>query len=36
LKQLREAIRIGDEAMERGDYITINSNQELDDFFAKL
>ena len=36
LERLREAIRIGDEAMQRGDYTTINSEKELDAFFAKL
>ena len=36
LERLREAIRIGDEAMQRGDYTAINSEKELDAFFAKL
>jgi len=36
LERLREAIRIGDEAMKRGDYTVINSSEELDEFFEKL
>jgi len=36
LERLREAIRIGDEAMKRDDYTVINSSEELDEFFEKL
>ncbi|OIP99382.1 MAG: CopG family transcriptional regulator [Zetaproteobacteria bacterium CG2_30_46_52] len=36
LEQLRAAIRLGDEAIEQGQYTDINSKKELDAFFAKL
>ena len=36
LGQLRAAIRLGDEAIEQGQYTDINSKKELDAFFAKL
>ena len=36
LERLREAIRIGDEAIKHGDYTVINSSEELDEFFEKL
>jgi len=33
---LRTLIRVGDEAIANGKMIVLNSNQELDEFFAKL
>jgi len=36
LEQLRAEIRLGDEAIEQGQYTDINSKKELDAFFAKL
>ncbi len=36
LERLRKAIRVGDDAMTRGDYTVINSPEELDEFFEKL
>lgn len=36
LERLRAAIQVGIDDMEKGNYTTINSEQELDEFFAKL
>ncbi len=36
LGRLRSLIQEGDDALANGDYIEINSKQEMDDFFAKL
>jgi antitoxin ParD1/3/4 len=35
-ERLRAAIRDGDDALARGDFTELNSDQELDAFFAKL
>ena len=35
-ERLRAAIRIGDDALARGDFTELNSDKELDAFFAKL
>ncbi len=36
LERLREAIQVGIDDMEKGNYTAINSAEELDEFFAKL
>ena len=36
MERLRAAIREGDEALARGDFTDLNSDQELDAFFAEL
>ena len=36
LQRLREAIQVGIDDTEKGNYTTINSEQEMDEFFAKL
>lgn len=36
LERLRASIREGDEAIAKGDFITLNSEQELDIFFDGL
>jgi antitoxin ParD1/3/4 len=36
LERLRAAIREGDEALERGDYIVLSTDEEMDAFFAKI
>ena len=36
LERLRAAIREGDEALARGEFTDLNSDQELDEFFAEL
>ena len=36
LERLRDAIRQGDEALARGDSSELNSDEELDAFFAEL
>ena len=36
LERLRAAIRQGDEALARGEYTDVNSDRELDEFFAEL
>ena len=36
LERLRAAIRDGDEALARGDLTQLNSDEELDAFFAEL
>ncbi len=36
MERLRAAIREGDEALARGEFTDLNSNQELDAFFAGL
>ena len=36
MERLRAAIRDGDEALARGDFSDLNSDQELDEFFAEL
>ena len=36
LERLRAAIREGDEALARGEFTDLNSDQELDVFFAEL
>ena len=36
LEQLRAEIRLGEEAIEQGQYTDINSKEELGAFFAKL
>ena len=36
MERLRAAIREGDEALARGEFTDLNSNQELDAFFAEL
>jgi|TARA_Y100000031_G_C7903420_1_gene240595 antitoxin ParD1/3/4 len=35
LERLRAAIREGDEALERGDYIVLSTDEEMDAFFAE-
>ena len=35
-ERLRAAIRIGDDALARADFTELNSDKELDAFFAKL
>ena len=36
LERLRAAIRDGDEAVARGDFTDLNSDEELDAFFAEV
>ncbi len=36
MERLRAAIRDGDEALARGEFSDLNSDQELDEFFAEL
>ena len=36
MERLRAAIRDGDEALARGDITEVNSDRELDEFFAEL
>ncbi len=36
MERLRAAIRDGDEALARGDATEVNSDRELDEFFAEL
>jgi antitoxin ParD1/3/4 len=36
MERLRAAIRDGDEALARGDVTDVNSDRELDEFFAEL
>ncbi len=36
MARLRAAIRDGDEALARGEFSDLNSDQELDEFFAEL
>ncbi len=36
LERLRAAIRAGDEAVARGDFTELNSDEELDAFFAEV
>ncbi len=36
MERLRAALREGDEALARGDFTDLNSDQELDEFFAEL
>ncbi len=36
MERLRAAIREGDEALARGEFSDLNSDQELDEFFAEL
>ena len=36
LERLRASIREGDEAIATGDFVALNSEQELDTFFADL
>ncbi len=36
MARLRTAIRDGDEALARGEFSDLNSDQELDEFFAEL
>ena len=36
LERLRKAIQVGVDDLEQGNYTTINSKQEMDEFFAKL
>ena len=36
IERLRAAIRGGDEALARGDITEVNSDRELDEFFAEL
>ncbi len=36
LERLRAAIRAGDEAVARGDFTDLNSDEELDAFFAEV
>ena len=36
MERLRAAIRDGDEALARGEFTDLNSDQELDEFFAEL
>ncbi len=36
MERLRAAIRDGDEALARGDMSEVNSDRELDEFFAEL
>ncbi len=36
IERLRAAIRDGDEALARGEYTDLNSDRELDEFFAEL
>ncbi len=36
MERLRAAIRDGDEALARGDVTDVNSERELDEFFAEL
>ena len=36
MERMRAAIRDGDEALARGEFTNLNSDQELDAFFAEL
>ena len=36
MERLRAAIRDGDEALARGEFTDLNSDRELDEFFAEL
>ncbi len=36
MERLRAAIRQGDEALARGEYTDLDSDRELDEFFAEL
>ena len=36
MERLRAAIRDGDEALARGEFTDLSSDQELDEFFAEL
>ena len=36
MERLRAAIRDGDEALARGEFTDLHSDQELDEFFAEL
>ncbi len=36
MERLRAAIRDGDAALARGDFTDVNSDRELDEFFAEL
>jgi len=36
LEQLRASIRAGDESIANGDFTALNSEQDLDNFFAEL
>jgi antitoxin ParD1/3/4 len=36
MERLRAAIRDGDEALARGDFTDVNSDRELDEFFAEF
>ena len=36
VERLRAAIREGDEALARGEFTDLNSDQELDEFFAEI
>ena len=36
LERLRKAIQVGVDDLEQGNYTTINSEQEMNEFFAKL
>ncbi len=36
MERLRAAIRDGDEALARGDFTDLDSDRELDEFFAEL
>jgi len=36
LERLRKAIQVGIDDLEQGNYTTINSEQEMDDFFTSL
>ncbi len=36
MERLRAAIREGDEALARGEFTDLDSDQELDEFFAEL
>ena len=36
MERLRAAIREGDEALARGEFTDLNSDQELDEFFAEV
>ncbi len=36
MERLRAAIREGDEALARGEFTDLNSDRELDEFFAEL
>jgi len=36
MERLRAAVRDGDEALARGEFTDLNSNEELDAFFAEI